>query len=188
MEEKRQVAEAGEIWKIGQFLESEFFYKNYTHNKRLGNTLFYTHEIKKISKKNYLKLLSKMDTFFRKITGPVSISLKKSCFILRSQGCRIGVYFLIALKFGRCLSSMAAGPNLQAIWRFLLQNHKNAFTTFEIQTWLPDFILGLNPFRTFYAWPRGAEVARYLGNDTVISSLSTDRQLNFRAAAWPKLP
>ena len=59
-------------------------------------------------------------------------------------------------------------------------------TTFEIQIWLPDFILGINPLRIFCAWPNWAEVICYLANDTVVSSLFIDRQLNIRIYAWKK--
>ena len=52
----------------------------------------------------------------------------------------------------------------------------DAFTTFEIQTWLPDFLLGINPFGIFGAWPVWAEIARYIGNKIDISALSTNRQ------------
>ena len=45
---------------------------------------------------------------------------------------------------------------------------EDTFTTFEIQTWLPDFILRINPFRIFCAWSVWAEVTNYHGNNTVI--------------------
>ena len=37
-----------------------------------------------------------------------------------------------------------------------------------------DFILVINPFRIFSAWRVWPEVAHYLGNNTVVSSLSVD--------------
>ena len=43
---------------------------------------------------------------------------------------------------------------------------------FKVQAWLPDFIMGIIPFRIFCAWPFWAEIIRYLGNNRVISSLS----------------
>ena len=48
---------------------------------------------------------------------------------------------------------------------------EHTFTTFEIQIWLPDFILGTNPLRTSCTWPIWAEVTRYLGNNIIISSV-----------------
>ena len=54
---------------------------------------------------------------------------------------------------------------------------EDTFTAFEMQTWLPDFIMGINPFGVFCAWPFWAEEIGYLGNNTLISSLSIDRQL-----------
>ena len=64
---------------------------------------------------------------------------------------------------------------------------EDTVTTFWIQTWLPDFILGITPFRIFVTWPVKAEVTHYLQTKTVISSLSIDRQLNIRNNARPKL-
>ena len=42
--------------------------------------------------------------------------------------------------------------------------HEDTFTIFEIQTWLPDFILGISPFRIFCACPIWAEVTYYFIN------------------------
>ena len=65
--------------------------------------------------------------------------------------------------------------------------NEDTFTTFEIQIWLPEFILGIHSVRIFCAWPFCAEIIRYLGNDRVVSSLIIDRQLNIRITAWQKL-
>ena len=52
---------------------------------------------------------------------------------------------------------------------------------------MADLTLGINPIGIFCAWPIMAEVNRYLGNNTVISSLSINRHLNIRIATWSKL-
>ena len=49
--------------------------------------------------------------------------------------------------------------------------YKDTFTTFELQTWLPAFILGINSFRIFCAWAVWAEVTNHFGNYTVTSLL-----------------
>ena len=63
---------------------------------------------------------------------------------------------------------------------------EDTFTTYEIQTWLPDIILGMDRFRNLTAWPVWVEVTGYIGNKTKISSLSIDRQLKFQLTAWQK--
>ena len=55
----------------------------------------------------------------------------------------------------------------------------NTFTEFEIQTWLPDFILEINSSRVFCAWPVCAEVIYYLRKNKVVYSLSIDTHLNW---------
>ena len=52
--------------------------------------------------------------------------------------------------------------------------------------YLVHYLFG-DPLRILCVWPIWAEVTCYLGNDTVISSLSIDRQLNIRITTWPKL-
>ena len=42
---------------------------------------------------------------------------------------------------------------------------------------MADFILGINPVMVFRAWPICEEITCYLGNNTMISSLSIERQL-----------
>ena len=64
--------------------------------------------------------------------------------------------------------------------------YEDTFTTYEIQTWLPDIILGMDRFRNLTAWPVWVEVTGYIGNKTKISSLSIDRQLKFQLTAWQK--
>ena len=44
-----------------------------------------------------------------------------------------------------------------------------------------------NPIRIFCAWPIWAEATHNLGDNTLISSLSIDRQWNIWLTAWPKL-
>ena len=61
------------------------------------------------------------------------------------------------------------------------------FTIIEIQIWLPDFLLVINPIRIFCAWPIWTEVTRFLGNNTMISSLSIDRPLNIQITTWTKI-
>ena len=65
-------------------------------------------------------------------------------------------------------------------YRFNNKTIEDAFTTFEIQSWLPDFMLGINPFWIFCAWPVWVEVAHYIGNKIVISSLSIDGQFKIQ--------
>ena len=69
----------------------------------------------------------------------------------------------------------------------LKKRFEDTFTTFEIQTWLPDVILGINPFRIFCAWLVWAEVTYHLGKNKTVSSLSIDRHLNIQITAWLKL-
>ena len=38
---------------------------------------------------------------------------------------------------------------------------EDTFAVFEIQTWLPDFIMGIGPFGIFVAWPIGEEIRGY---------------------------
>ena len=64
---------------------------------------------------------------------------------------------------------------------------EDTFTVFELPTWLPDFIMGMNQFSNLTAWPIWAEVTCYTGNKTKNSSLSIDRQLRFWITALPKL-
>ena len=64
---------------------------------------------------------------------------------------------------------------------------EDTFTIFEIQTWLPDFIMGMARLRIWTAWPVWAEVPVTLGIKTKLSSLSIDRQLKFKITGWPKL-
>ena len=68
-----------------------------------------------------------------------------------------------------------------------MTSREDTFTTFDIQTWLPDLILGINPFGIISASSVRPEVFRCLGNNKVISSLSIDRQLLFRITAWQTL-
>ena len=63
---------------------------------------------------------------------------------------------------------------------------EDTFTTYEIQTWLPDIILGMDRFRNLTAWPVWVEVTGYIGNKTKISSLFIHRQLKFQLTAWQK--
>ena len=79
------------------------------------------------------------------------------------------------------------GPRFNRKTVFPVIGFECTFTTLEIQIWLPDFILGISSVRIFCAWPIWAEVTSYLGNDTVVSSLIIDRQLNIRITAWQKL-
>ena len=51
----------------------------------------------------------------------------------------------------------------------------STFTIVEIQTPLPDFILGMTPYWIFSAWQIWAEIFRYLRDNISISSLSIDR-------------
>ena len=67
------------------------------------------------------------------------------------------------------------------------QGKEDTFTTFEKQTWLPDFILGINPFRICCAWPVWAAVSYHLGKNKVVSSVSIDRHFNIKIIAWHKL-
>ena len=64
---------------------------------------------------------------------------------------------------------------------------EDTFTTFEIQTWLPDFIWRINSFRVFCAWPVWAEVTCYLGNNTVISSSPINIHQNVKTTAPPNM-
>ena len=67
-------------------------------------------------------------------------------------------------------------------------DHMSAEDTFtETQTWLPAFMMGINTFRIFLAWPVWEDMTRDHWNNTVISSLSIYRQLKIRITAWPKL-
>ena len=54
---------------------------------------------------------------------------------------------------------------------------EDTFTIFEIQTWLPDFIMGITCLRNWTAWSIWAEEPVTFGNKTKLSSLSIDRQL-----------
>ena len=47
----------------------------------------------------------------------------------------------------------------------------------EIQTWLPDFIMGIKSFMIFWAWPRWAEATRRLGNKTLFFFFINDEKL-----------
>ena len=83
--------------------------------------------------------------------------------------------------------SVFTQPVLRAVSvALLLWAFEDTFTTFEIQIWLPDFILGMNSIRIFCGWPIWADVTRYPGSDILIFSLSIDRQL-IRITAWSKL-
>ena len=90
--------------------------------------------------------------------------------------------------------SKVRGANMGPIWgrqdpggphvgRSNLAIWKDTFTTVEIQIWLSDLILGINPVRIFCAWSIWVEVIRYFWNTTEISSLSID----IRITAWTKL-
>ena len=68
----------------------------------------------------------------------------------------------------------------------LCEGNEDTFTTYELQTWLPDFILGMDRFRNLTACVLCVEVTGYIGNKTKISSLSIDRQLKFQITAWQK--
>ena len=59
------------------------------------------------------------------------------------------------------------------------QDKEDTFTIFEIQSWLPDFIIGLNRFKKLTAWPVWKEVTCHIENKTKLSSLSIDSQLKF---------
>ena len=77
--------------------------------------------------------------------------------------------------------------NIPDYYITIINSREDAFTTFEIKTWLPDFILGINLFRICCDWPIWEEVTCYLGNNKVIHFLLIDRQLNIRTTPWPKL-
>ena len=47
----------------------------------------------------------------------------------------------------------------------LSRRREGTFTSFEIQIWLPDFILAINSIRIFCTWPNRAEVTHYIGSD-----------------------
>ena len=88
-----------------------------------------------------------------------------------------------------CTDPMHSARNIPAIMQVIFWKcyGEDTFTTFEIPTWLPDFILGINPFRIFCAWSIWADVTYYLGNNAAISSLSFDRHLSIQISAWLKL-
>ena len=77
--------------------------------------------------------------------------------------------------------------NIPEYYITIINSREDAFTTFEIKTWLPDFILGINLFRICCDWPIWEEVTCCLGNNKVIHFLLIDRQLNIRTTALPKL-
>ena len=83
---------------------------------------------------------------------------------------------------GRPVTSLFHRWSLQSI----VWGMEDTFTTYEIQTWLADIILGMDRFRNLTAWPVWVEVTGYIGNKTKISSLSIDRQLKFQLTAWQK--
>ena len=53
---------------------------------------------------------------------------------------------------------------------------EDTFTVFEIYTWLPDFIMGMNPFRNWTAWTVWVEATCHIGNRKTFSSISINRQ------------
>ena len=84
-----------------------------------------------------------------------------------------------------CTWRTALGPNLRG-HGMPYEAIEDTFT-FQIQTWLPDFMVEIRPVRIFCASPIWAEIISFLGNNTIIHSLSIDRQLNTRITALPKL-
>ena len=64
---------------------------------------------------------------------------------------------------------------------------EDTFTTFNYKYGYLTASWDQNPPRIFCTWPFWAEEIRFLGNNTVISSLSIVRQLWIRITAWPNL-
>ena len=80
------------------------------------------------------------------------------------------------LEFPLIWHTKPAIPDSQFL-KWLADLPEDTFTMFELQTWLPDFILGINPFGIFLAWPVCPDVTSDIRNNTVVSSLSIDRKL-----------
>ena len=98
------------------------------------------------------------------------------------EDCKISLNF----EFDR---NIVIGTSAYTAWGALPLTYlgENTFISFEIQIWPHNFILGINPVMIFCDGTNWAEVTRYLENNTMISSLSTDRQLKIGITAWRKL-
>ena len=125
-----------------------------------------------------------------KIAGEISRYFQSSYFHDKTKfrGARTSVpvclpndgyaFSLLTLNFVRWLPYQATSP--MSPWR-------PVHCIWNTKWWLLDYILGVNRFSIFCAWPVWAELVHSLANNTVNFSLSNDRHLNIWITARPKL-